>query len=952
MSATRLAFLIAAAFAVAGAEVAPAQTPVGTAFTYQGQLKQSGVPVDELADLEFTLWDADVGGSQVGPTLTFDGQGGNPPPVDVVKGLFTVLLDFGGDVFTGDARWLEVCVAVPSGSGTWQTLSPRQELTPVPHALALRALRTDHDAEVPDVIGGCRENSVTAGVSGATISGGGDVDAANRVTDHLGTIGGGSNNLAGSDDANPYTAGYATVGGGTDNVASALSATVAGGRGNSASDANSTVGGGFRNVASDTNATVAGGNSNTASGSFATVSGGAHNEASDYCATVPGGNDDVASGRYSFAAGRRAKANHDGAFVWADHTNADFASTAADQFLIRAAGGVGIGTNDPQAMLHVGGTAGVDGIMFPDGTLQTTAAGGSSGIYGSGTADYIPKFTASNTIGDSVIYETAGKIGIGTASPAQTLDVNGDGLFQGGDASVWYGDKAVTLRQDANNAYLANMANFVNNGSESNGGLYLIGEGGVQLRYGAGQPTGSPGLALDATGNVGIGTTIPDERLHVIGTVYTEGTLFAEDTGLGATAVSGRAVGPNAFYAGSFVSEGGAGVYGEATMTGSVKGVHGNATDAGKETVNYGGYFEAAGGAGIGVYGHASYSGGDPNTPAHYGGYFVSEGRNNTGVYGEGGSAGVKGSSDHWAGVYGLNSSDSGHGVLGVAWGDEGTGVYGFATAYGDTTNYGGYFDAGGDNGVGVSGVASHYGTGASYGGKFATNSSQGRAVYAHSTYSEEALAGWFEGHVYISDNLFVDGSKNFVHPHPVDPGKQLVYVCLEGGENGVYVRGSSGLERGRAVINLPEHFGLVAAAEGLTAQVTPRDGRARGYLYVEEIAPDRIVVVEANGGTSDAQFDYLVMGVRRGFEEHQVVQENRFVKPDRELSQEEYEQRMAVPAKRGLQRLLIENGTLTPDGRINQETAERLGWELGPETRAERLEERLPSDPEPEWNR
>lgn len=34
---------------------------------------------------------------------------------------------------------------------------------------------------------------------------------------------------------------------------------------------------------------------------------------------------------------------------------------------------VGFGTSDPQAALHIGGTAGVDGLMFPDGTLQTTA---------------------------------------------------------------------------------------------------------------------------------------------------------------------------------------------------------------------------------------------------------------------------------------------------------------------------------------------------------------------------------------------------------------------------------------------------------------------------------------------------------------------------------------------------------------------------------------------------
>jgi len=39
-------------------------------------------------------------------------------------------------------------------------------------------------------------------------------------------------------------------------------------------------------------------------------------------------------------------------------------------------GNVGIGTTSPGAKLHVGGTPGTDGIMFPDGTVQTTAGGG------------------------------------------------------------------------------------------------------------------------------------------------------------------------------------------------------------------------------------------------------------------------------------------------------------------------------------------------------------------------------------------------------------------------------------------------------------------------------------------------------------------------------------------------------------------------------------------------
>ncbi len=43
-------------------------------------------------------------------------------------------------------------------------------------------------------------------------------------------------------------------------------------------------------------------------------------------------------------------------------------------------GNVGIGTDEPQAKLHVSGTAGVDGILFPDGTLQTTAGGPGAGL--------------------------------------------------------------------------------------------------------------------------------------------------------------------------------------------------------------------------------------------------------------------------------------------------------------------------------------------------------------------------------------------------------------------------------------------------------------------------------------------------------------------------------------------------------------------------------------------
>ena len=95
----------------------------------------------------------------------------------------------------------------------------------------------------------------------------------------------------------------------------------------------------------------------------ALVGGGYDNSASGTNASVPGGYKNVAAGQYSFAAGQQAQANHDGSFVWNDSTNAGdnttfFASTAVNQFLIHATGGMGINTNNPAGFaLNVNGTA-------------------------------------------------------------------------------------------------------------------------------------------------------------------------------------------------------------------------------------------------------------------------------------------------------------------------------------------------------------------------------------------------------------------------------------------------------------------------------------------------------------------------------------------------------------------------------------------------------------------
>jgi len=355
------------------------QAALGSAFTYQGQLKKNGSPINDTCDFQFSLYDASSGGTQITSTQTVTG-------VSVSNGLFTTLIDFGNGAFNGDARWLEIAVKC-AGDANFVPLSQRQPLTAVPYALFskaaawsglsgvpagfadgvdndttytagigltliggqfgldvpyslpqscangqlpkwngsawacandndtttfwslsgnaattpgtnflgttdnqalefkvnnFRVLRLEPNAASPNIIGGFSGNSVTAGVYGATIGGGGESTGTNRVTDDYGTVGGGFNNQAGNGSGSTFDRNHATVGGGINNTASASYATVGGGR------------------------------------------------------------DNTAAGDYSFVVGRRAKnndTNHKGVFLFADSTDADFNSTMANEFAARANGG-------------------------------------------------------------------------------------------------------------------------------------------------------------------------------------------------------------------------------------------------------------------------------------------------------------------------------------------------------------------------------------------------------------------------------------------------------------------------------------------------------------------------------------------------------------------------------------------------------------------------------------
>jgi hypothetical protein len=126
------AVLVAALALAALAPQASAQA-IGSAFTYQGELRASGTPGHAAYDMEFRLFNAASGGIQIGNTVAL-------AAVPVANGLFSVALDFGPTQFAGDAQWLELRIRV-AGAGSFETLAPRTAITAAPYALgAIAAL--------------------------------------------------------------------------------------------------------------------------------------------------------------------------------------------------------------------------------------------------------------------------------------------------------------------------------------------------------------------------------------------------------------------------------------------------------------------------------------------------------------------------------------------------------------------------------------------------------------------------------------------------------------------------------------------------------------------------------------------------------------------------------------------------------------------------------------------
>ncbi len=452
----KFALGLAALALCAGANWAAAQ---GTAFTYEGQLTESGVPANGLFDISGGLYTASTGGTPATAIYT-------NTAVPVNNGMFTITLDFGSDVFEGTSNWLQIAVRTNGTGASFTQLSPRQELTPAPYSIFAEGANaagltgaipmTSLSGTYGAVIGLTNVGNSFAG-NGAGLTGVNAAElgglSASAFWSTLGNAGTSpSVNFLGTTDNEPltleadgepgfqirywFTGGFVTV---------------------SESYGINLIGGYWGNATSNgaTGATIAGGGylerftltfppvsesyPNIVSGDFGSVGGGYGNTAGTN-STVPGGFNNSVTGNGSFAAGENAQTTNDNTFLWSDGSQNPFTGANYENaFNVLASGGVFFfnGAEGVHVDFQNKNNGAVEyGLKFGAGASgegiasKRTAGGNQHGL------DFYTGSVNQMSIANN------GFVGIGTSSPSQQLEVNGNyvlvdgGLAGDGNGSI------------------------------------------------------------------------------------------------------------------------------------------------------------------------------------------------------------------------------------------------------------------------------------------------------------------------------------------------------------------------------------------------------------------------------------------------------------------------------------------------------------------------------------
>jgi trimeric autotransporter adhesin len=524
------------------------------------------------------------------------------------------------------------------------------------------------------------------------------------------------------------------------------------------------------------------------------------------------------------------------------------------------------------------------------GSPASSAAAGTvppASVSGKGTKNYVPLWTGTATLGNSVIYETGGNVGVGTKTPKAPFDVVGSGTT-GIEATAPGTNAAILGTATATTGGTTGVAGI---SSDPNGnGVYGInnattgGAGTIGLsKATSGSSTGVFGQSASTagTGVFGNETAKTGGVFGVLGMAVSTGQYSA-----GVSGVENATTGVVSGVAGetSSTTNGAAGVGGfEGSSTGQVFGVSGSTNSATNFAAGVSGNEGAVTGQ---VYGVVGVSNSTTNGAAAVNGYEPATTGGVYGVYGStpstgSGAAGVNGfegattgqvfgvvgqansTTDGAAAISGNEGGASGNtrGVQGNVVSTSGYAVYGDAAASTGFT-VGVFGDNHSTGGVGVLGKAQAAG---GIAGQFANTAGSGLILQGvtgstfKQVFSVDASGnGSFSGNLNVTGTL-TKGGGSFKIDHPLDPAnKYLSHSFVESPDMMNVYNGNITTDRhGLATVNLPDYF---EALNGDFRYQLTVIGQFAQAIVARKIAANRFVIRTSK---RNVEVSWQVTGIR-----------------------------------------------------------------------------------------